>query len=73
MVQNVVLQAMAFVPGFDVYNKAMIPDGVGYKPYSIYGGQKVIENRATLRMFGGTDKLHNEMVESQYSLGTYGK
>jgi len=72
-VQNVVIQAMGFTPGFDSYGKAMLPDVSGYKPYSIYGGQKVIENRTTLRMFGGTDRVHNEMIESQYSLGTYGK
>jgi hypothetical protein len=68
-VQNVVIQAMGFTPGFDSYGKAMLPDVVGYKPYSVYNNQRNVENRATLRMFGGTDKLHNDMVESQYQLG----
>ena len=67
-IQNVVIQAMGFTPGFDTYGKVMMSDVVGYKPYSIYNNQKNIDNRANLRMFGGTDRLHNEMVESQYNL-----
>lgn len=66
-VQNVVIQAMGFTPGFDAYNKALIVDTTFYKPYSIYNNQKNIDNRANLRMFGGTDRLHNEMVDSQYN------
>ena len=65
-VQNVVIQAMGFTPGFDTYGKAMLPDVAGYKPYAVYTNQRNIENRANLRMFGGTDRLHNEMVEKQY-------
>jgi len=64
--QNVVIQAMGFTPGFDVYGKATLPDGNGYRPFTVYNNQKNIENRATLRMFSGTDRLHNEMVDSQY-------
>ena len=65
-IQNVVIQAMGFTPGFDAYSKQIIVQQPFYKPYQVYGNQKNIENRATLRMFGGTDKLHNEMIESQY-------
>ena len=68
-IQNVVIQAMGFTPGFDTYNKAMLPDTVGYKPFSVYNNQRNVDNRANLRMFGGTDKLHNEMVDSQYNRG----
>ena len=68
-VQNVVIQAMGFTPGFDAYGKSMIPDTTFYKPYSVYGNQKNIDSRANQRMFGGTDRLHNEMVESQYKRG----
>jgi hypothetical protein len=68
-VQNVVIQAMGFTPGFDAYNKTMLPDTVGYKPYSVYNNQKNIDNRANLRMWTGTDNLHNEMIESQYNKG----
>jgi hypothetical protein len=67
-IQNVVIQAMGFTPGFDTYSKAIMNDVVGYKPYSIYNNQKTIDNRANLRMFGGSDRLHDDMVESQYKL-----
>jgi|GEM_PF-5478094 len=66
-IQNVVIQAMGFTPGFDSYSKAMIPDGVGYRPYTVYGNQRTVDNRSALRMFGGSDRVHNEMVESQYA------
>lgn len=66
-IQNVVIQAMGFTPGFDGYNKLTVPDGVSYKPFTVYNNQKNIDSRANLRMFGGTDRLHNEMVESQYN------
>ena len=66
-IQNVVIQAMGYTPGFDAYGKAMIQDVAGYKPFTVYNNQRNIENRATLRMFGGTDRLHNEMVDSQYN------
>ena len=72
-VQNVVIQAMGFTPGFDSYGKTVIPDTVGYKPFTVYNNQKNIDNRSTARIFGGTDRLHNDMVESQYQLGNFGK
>jgi hypothetical protein len=65
-VQNVVIQAMGFTPGFDNYGKAMLPDVAGYKPYAVYTNQRNVENRSTLRMFGGTDSVHQQMIESQY-------
>jgi hypothetical protein len=68
-VQNVVIQAMGFTPGFDAYSKQLIVQQQFYKPYQVYGNQKNIDNRANLRMFGGTDKLHNEMVDAQYNRG----
>jgi hypothetical protein len=64
-IQNVVIQAMGFTPGFDAY-KVMIPDVAGYKPYSVYGNQRTVDNRSARSMFGGTDQLHNELVNSQY-------
>ena len=68
-VQNVVIQAMGFTPGFDNYNKTIIPDTKFYRPYSVYNNQKNIDNRANQRMWTGTDRLHNEMVDSQYNKG----
>jgi hypothetical protein len=65
-IQNAVIQAMGFTPGFDNYSKATLTDAPGYRPYSIYGGQRTIDNRNTARMFGATDRLHQEMVNQQY-------
>lgn len=65
-IQNVVIQAMGFTPGFDAYSKQMIVQQQFYPPYTVYNNQKNIDNRANLRMFGGTDRLHNDMVDSQY-------
>lgn len=68
-VQNVVLGAMAYVPGFDVYNVAL-RDVPFYKPKSLYPGQRTVDNRnAARRLFGGTDVVHDEMVQQQYKLG----
>jgi hypothetical protein len=67
-IQNVVIQAMGYTPGFDAYQVRM-PDVAGYKPYTVYNNQKTIDNRANLRMFGGTDKLHQDMIDSQYNRG----
>jgi hypothetical protein len=65
-IQNVVIQAMGFTPGFDSYGKTMVPDAAGYRPYTVYSNQRTVDNRSALRMFGGTDNLHREMVDSQY-------
>ena len=65
-IQNVVIQAMGFTPGFDAY-KIMMPDVAGYKSFSVYGGQRTVDNRRIgLSLFGATDKLHDDMVQSQY-------
>jgi len=70
MVQNVVVQAMAFVPGFDVYSRAVLIDKPFYKSEQIYRGQVNVDNRNLgRRMFGPTDQLHNQLINSQYELG----
>jgi hypothetical protein len=65
-VQGVVLAAMGFVPGFDRYSQAILPDGVGYRPFEIYRGQQNIDNPAGRRFLTGADRLHQEMVDQQY-------
>lgn len=66
-VQNVVIQAMGFTPGFDTYNKAMLPDSRFYAPKIVYGGQVNVDNKfVSRRLMGGSDKLHQDMVDSQY-------
>ena len=66
-VQNVVVAAMGFVPGFQTYSVIM-PDGVGYKPHSVYNNQKTVDNARMMRgLSGASDRLHEEMVASQYN------
>ena len=66
-VQTVVISAMSFVPGFDVYGKTFIPDGRGYQPFTVYNNQKNVDNARTLRgLSGASERLHNEMVELQW-------
>jgi hypothetical protein len=68
--QGLVIAAMGFNPSFDVYQSIVMKDVSFYKPFTIYGGQKNVDNaRAGRRLFGGTDQLHNQMVNSQYQLG----
>ena len=68
--QNVVIQAMGFTPGFDTYGKTTIPDVTGYKPFTVYNSQRTVDNARLGRgLFGSTDRLHNDMVDSQYNRG----
>jgi hypothetical protein len=38
-IQNVVIAAMGYTPGFDSYSKVMMQDVVGYKPFTVYNNQ----------------------------------
>jgi len=68
-VQNVIIAAMGYTPGFDAYSKTIIPDGSGYKPFTIYNNQRTIDNPAGRRFLTGSDKMHEEMIDSQYNKG----
>ncbi len=69
-VQNVVIAAMGFTPGFDVYSAVVMRDVIGYKPFTIYANQKTVDNRRWgMGLYGPSDRLHNELVESQYNRG----
>ena len=48
-VQGVVVAAMNFVPGFDAYGKAFVPDVIGYKPFTVYNNQKTVDNARLMR------------------------
>lgn len=68
--QGLIIAAMGFNPGFDVYNSVIMKDVPFYKPFTIYSGQRTVDNRSAARgLFGGTDRLHNQMVDQQYKLG----
>jgi hypothetical protein len=64
--QNVVLGAMGFVAGFDAYGRVNLQDAVGYKPFEIYRGQQNVDSAAARGLLGRSDRLHGEMVDSQY-------
>jgi hypothetical protein len=66
--QGVILSAMGFVPGFDAYGKSFIPDGAGYKPFTIYNNQTNVDNARMMRgLSGASDRLHEQMIDSQYN------
>jgi hypothetical protein len=65
-IQNVVLGAMGFVAGFDAYGRVTLPDGVGYRPFEIYPGQRNIDTPAARGLIGRSDRIHEEMVNEQY-------
>jgi len=72
-IQNVVIAAMGFTPGFDTYNKSTIPDAnIFYKPFTVYGGQLNVDNKnINRRLMGGSDITHQMMIESQFTKGNY--
>ena len=61
------LTAMATVPqGFNAYS-FMIKDAAFYEPKEVYKNQKTVDNIRLLRgLTGGSDRLHQEMVDQQY-------
>jgi hypothetical protein len=66
-VQNVVIAAMGYTPGFNAYSFIM-PDGVGYKPFEIYKKQRNVDNARLVRgLTGASDALHEQMVNAQYT------
>lgn len=66
-VQNVLIAAMGYTPGFDAYSKVLVPDAAGYKPFTVYNNQRNVDNRRLgLGLYGPSDKLHDELVNSQY-------
>lgn len=66
-VQNIVIQAMGFTPGFDAYGKTIIPDVSGYRPFTVYNNQVNVDNkRLGWGLYGPSDRLHNDLVDSQF-------
>jgi hypothetical protein len=68
-VQNVVIGAMGFSPGFDNYSRFMLPDGQAYRPFTIYNNQRNVDSPSGRGLFGSSDNVHQQMVDSQYNLG----
>ena len=62
------IASMATTPaGFNAYS-IVLRDTAFYEPKEIYKGQRVVDNVQVLRQMS-SDRLHKEMVDSQYKLG----
>jgi hypothetical protein len=65
-VQTVVIGAMSYVQGFDAYSITM-KDVPFYRPYTVYGNQRTVDNRVASRgLFGPSDVKHEAMIQEQY-------
>jgi len=66
--QNVIIQAMGYTPGFDTYNLRM-QDANNYKPFTVYNKQIKVDNaRLGRQIFGTTEKLHDDLVKMQFEI-----
>jgi hypothetical protein len=66
--QSYVVATMSFVPGFEAYGQARLPDAQFYAPREIYRGQQNVDNRRLLQgLTGASDRRHADMVNSQYA------
>jgi len=64
---NVTIESIAKQPANYAQYFTVIPDVAFYAPKEIYKNQKVVDNARTLRgLQGGSDKLHQDMVNQQY-------
>lgn len=64
--QGLLVGLIGYVPGFAGYQQATLPDTMAQE-LAIKYAKPVVDNRnAQRRMQGASDRLHNEMVESQY-------
>lgn len=67
--QGLVVGSMNFVPGFDAYRNAIIPDINGLIVARQYGKPVVDNQRAQRRLSGANETKWQDMVDSQYKLG----
>jgi hypothetical protein len=64
---NVTIESIAKQPANYAQYFGVIPDVAFYAPKEIYKNQKTVDNARTLRgLQGGSDRLHQEMVNQQY-------
>ena len=67
--QGLLVGLIGYVPGFAGYQQATVPDTNAMELAMKYS-KPVVDNRnAQRRLQGASDRLHNEMVESQYRTG----
>ena len=64
---NVTIESIAKQPANYAQYFTIIPDVAFYAPKEIYKNQKTVDNARTLRgLQGGSDRLHQEMINQQY-------
>ena len=64
---NVTIESIAKQPANYAQYFNVIPDVAFYAPKEIYKNQKTVDNARTLRgLQGGSDRLHQEMINQQY-------
>lgn len=67
--QGLVVGSMNYVPGFDAYKNALIPD-VNAMMMARQYEKPVVDNRSAQRRLSGSNELRwQQMVESQYQIG----
>lgn len=67
--QGLVVGSMNFVPGFDAYRNAIIPDTNAMLMARQYAKPVIDNQRAQRRLSGANESKWNQMVDSQYQLG----
>ena len=67
--QGLVVGSMNYVPGFDAYKNALIPDTNALLMARQYQKPVVDNQRAQRRMSGANESKWQEMVDSQYQIG----
>lgn len=64
---NVTIESIAKQPAGYAQYFAMMQDNAFYAPKEIYRNQKTVDNARSMRgLTGGSDKLHQQMVDQQY-------
>lgn len=67
--QGLVVGSMNFVPGFDAYKNAIIPDTNAVLMARQYAKPVIDNQRAQRRLSGASESRWQNMVDSQYQLG----
>lgn len=68
------ISSMGTVPGFDTYSATRIPDAAFYTPREIYRNATIPDNRRAQRALSErSDRIHQQIVDSQYNLERLGE
>ena len=65
--QEALINEIANVPGFEVYQSSTLQDAPFYAPKEIYSNQIPVDNRNAMRLLrGSNDVRYREMIDQQY-------